>query len=521
MVSSSTGTMGTHNRENGATSLPDREDEELDTQQLKELAGFVLRAPRRRPRLSIFVFVVTLGLGVFISAFWPRAYLSSMRILAQRNTLLPALDNPNRNVPHEADSPTKNAADTITKRDNIIALMNQLDILDRWAATRQPILHLKDVIFLAIYGPRPEEERRLDLIGLLEKRLTVATDDSSINVSIEWPDRQMAFDIMALVQKNFLEARYDSNVSVIEDAIRILEERAKPQSQEVDAALEELSKLDAARRRMPAPTVGASVRSGTSSGTALQRSGASPSGDSTGDSARELEEVRRSIRALEDENRRHLAEAQNQLVDARATLGPLHPTVVALNEKVAQLGASSPELATLHARERELVAKIAKGLEAPPPQPGQHATAPGASAPAPGGASEIASTPGSAPRDSMERLLDLRDDPQTALARSKLQAASAKYNELLSRIEAARIELDVTRASFKYQYTIVKPPELARRPSKPNVTLVMIASFLLALLLMVLVPAALDLSRGRFVEAWQVERHLKLPVLGELLLERK
>jgi uncharacterized protein involved in exopolysaccharide biosynthesis len=515
--------MGTNNRENGASSLPEHEEEELDTQQLKELAGFILRAPRRRPRLSIVVFVLTLGLGVLIAAFWPRAYLSSMRILAQRNVLLPALDNPGRNVPHEADSPTKNAADTITKRDNIIALMNQLDILDRWAATRQPILHLKDEIFLAISGPRPEQERRLDLIGLLEKRLVVATDDSSINVSIEWPDRQMAFDIMALVQKNFLEAGYDSNVNVIEDAIRILEERAKPQSQEVDVALDELSKLDAARRHAPVPSAGAAARSPgvPPSTTQVLRPAAPSSGDATGDLTRQLEEVRRSIRELEDQNRRRLAEAQNQLVDARATLGPLHPTVVALNDKVAQLSATSPELATLRARERELVARVAKGLDSVPPQPGQRTLAPGTSTVAPGGTTEVPVNPGSAQRDSMERLLDLRDDPQTALARSKLQAASAKYNELLSRIEAARIELDVTRASFKYQYTIVKPPELARRPSKPNVTLVMIASFLLALLLMVVVPASLDLSRGRFVEAWQVERHLKLPVLGELLLERK
>jgi capsular polysaccharide biosynthesis protein len=121
----------------------------------------------------------------------------------------------------------------------------------------------------------------------------------------------------------------------------------------------------------------------------------------------------------------------------------------------------------------------------------------------------------------MERLLDLRDDAPTALARSKLQAASAKYNELLSRIEAANIELEVTRASFKYQYTIVKPPELARKPSKPNVTLVMVATLLLALILMVLVPAGLDLWRGRFVESWQVESRLNLPLLGELIEERE
>jgi uncharacterized protein involved in exopolysaccharide biosynthesis len=518
MVSFATETMGIGNREAVAPSPPDGEEGEVDTQQLKEILGFVLRAPRRRPVLAIVAFGLTLGLGFFIATFWPRSYGSRMRILAQHNLVLPALDNPSRSVPREADNPTKNAADTIMKRDNIVALMKQLDIIDRWQATRQPILHLKDQISLAISGPRPEEERFLDLVGLLEKRLTVATDESSITVSIEWPDRQMAFDIMSLVQKNFLEARYDSNVSVIEEAIRILEERAKPQSKEVEVALEELSKLDAERKSsLPPAAGGASVRSPAtpSSPTAPQGPATAQPSDAASDAASRLEEVRRHIRELEDVNRRHLAEAQNQLADARTTLGPLHPTVIALHDKIEQLSAPPPELATLRASERELVARVAKGLEAPA-QPAPRAQTSGAPATAPTPAPAVDEV--STPRRSVDRLSQLdRDDPPTALARSKLQAASAKYNELLSRIESANIELEVTRASFKYQYTIVTPPELARKPSKPNVTLVMIGSFLLALILMVLVPAGLDLWRGRFVEAWQIERRLKLPVLGELL----
>jgi uncharacterized protein involved in exopolysaccharide biosynthesis len=504
-------------------SSPERDDQELSTQQLLEIAGFVLRAPRRQPLVAIVIFTLTLGFGAFIAALWPRSYSSGMRILAQHNLVLPALDNPNRMVPREADNPTKNAADTITKRDNIVALMKELDIVDRWKATRQPILHLKDQISTALMGPRPDEEQRLDLIGLLEKRLTVATDDSSITVSIDWPDRQMAFDIIALVQKNFLEARYDSNVSVIADAIRILDERAKPESHDVDVALEELSKLDTDRKR-PQPVPAASLSAVTTPSSPAPKP-AKPADvpaatTAASDTAAELEDVRRRIRAIDDDSRRHVAEAQSQLLDARATLGPLHPTVVALNEKIAQLSVPPPELAGLRVQERALVAQVAKGPDAP----GATATATGTQAPlAPprAGGADVVTTPGSTPRDSVERLLDLRDDPPTALARSKLQAASAKYNELLSRIEAANIELEVTRASFKYQYTIVKPPELARKPSKPNVPLVMIAAFILALILAVLIPAGRDLLRGRFVEAWQVERTLNLPLLGELMPERE
>jgi hypothetical protein len=114
--------------------------------------------------------------------------------------------------------------------------------------------------------------------------------------------------------------------------------------------------------------------------------------------------------------------------------------------------------------------------------------------------------------------VDVRDDSKTALARQKLSAESTKYNELLSRIQAANIELDVTRAAFKYQYTVVRPPELARRPSKPNVLLIDLATLVFALLLTLVIPAGLDIWRGRFVEQWQVEQRLKLPVLGDLSL---
>jgi uncharacterized protein involved in exopolysaccharide biosynthesis len=514
--------MGIANREAGPGGSEEggQEDSEFDLQQLKELAGFLLRAPRRRPKLAAFIFIVIMAFGLAVASFWPRTWGANVRILAQHNLVLPALDNPGRAVPREADSPTKNAADTIIKRDNVIALVKQLDLIDRWDATRQPILRLKDKIFLSLFGSRPEEDRLLDLIGFVEKRLVVATDESSITISIEWPDREMAYEVVALLLKNFLEARYDTNVNVITEAIRILEERAKPQSDEVDAALAELSRLETEHRSkfasVPSPSPTPSPQT-TRTPSSASASTASPTPlPPADDYTPQLEEVRRRIREVDDDHRRRLAEAQNQLVDARTTLGPLHPTVVALNEKIAELSAPPAELPALRAREHDLIAKIAAGAVAAPAPSGASAAPvrpPTASAARPVTDSSLGlSSLGM--RDTLAELV--RDDPATALARTKLQAASAKYNELLSRIEAANIELDVTRASFKYQYTVVHPPELARKPIKPNVPLVILATLLGAFFLAVLIPGGLDLMRGRFVEPWQVERELNLPLLGEL-----
>ena len=222
----------------------------------------------------------------------------------------------------------------------------------------------------------------------------------------------------------------------------------------------------------------------------------------------ELQDVRRRLRLLEDDRQRQISEAQRQLVDARATLGPLHPTVVGLNDKIAQLNETPAEIKSLDARERELVAQLASGSHATPAPAPTTTPAPGGG----GGGGPATAPPRFLPRSTVE----LKDDSKTTLARQKLQVASSKYNELLSRVEAANIELAVTRAAFKYQYTVVRPPELPRRPSKPNVTLVILVTLLASVLFALGIPGALDLMRGRFVEKWQVERSLKLPVLGEL-----
>ncbi len=503
------------------------DDEEFDLQRWKELAGFLARAPRRRPRLSAGVLVVTLLVGLLVAIYWPRTFGCDVRILAQRNLVLPALDNPNRSVPHEADAPTKNAADAILQRDNLIALVRQLDVVRRWQLTRQPLLRLKDKI-TGLFSTKLAPERERDLVDLLAKKLTVAADDSSITISVEWPDREMAFEIISFLQTNFIEARHDTNVKVIVEALRILEERAKPQAAEVDLALAELTQLDVERTRAiraartgPAIDADATRSPGTSPGPAATTSQTPAAAMRVDDvAAQDLLEVRRKSRLLRDDRERQEAEAQRQLLDARATLGPMHPTVVALNEKLVQLAEPSAELKVLEARERELVAQIAAGsvatapptpapTRAPAPRPG-----PAANANANANANALPGVPFLAP---FAGLSELREDPQTMHARQKLQNASTKYNELLSRMEAANIELAVARAAFKYQYTVVRPPELARQPLKPNVVLVLLVTCALALLMTFLVPGGLDLWRGRYMEAWQVERSLKLPILGNLL----
>src|SRR5262249_4173917 len=153
----------------------------FDLQRLKELGGFVLRAPRRHPRPAFLSLCITVALGLLFAAVWPRSYRCDVRILVQNTPVLPALGNPNRAVPHDADVPTtKNSADAILRRDNIVAMIKELDLVNRWRRTRQPIQRLKDELL----GTSKENERLRDMIAIVESRLLVNWDDSSITLSI-------------------------------------------------------------------------------------------------------------------------------------------------------------------------------------------------------------------------------------------------------------------------------------------------------------------------------------------------
>ena len=90
------------------------------------------------------------------------------------------------------------------------------------------------------------------------------------------------------------------------------------------------------------------------------------------------------------------------------------------------------------------------------------------------------------------------------------------YNTILTRVEAAKTELDVARAAATYTYSIGEPATVPKKPKKPNLPLIVVGGIIGSVLLALFLSGARDLASGVFFETWQVERRLKLPVLGEL-----
>jgi uncharacterized protein involved in exopolysaccharide biosynthesis len=497
------------------------EEESFDFELLRERARFVLHSARRRPLLAAITFVVVAGLGLTIAATMPRTYNAQVKLLAQADLVVPALSNPNRAVPRE--DPTKNVADQILRRDNVIALVKAADLVERYYATRSVALKFKDKILGGSLSP---EEKLRVMVGTLEKKLTVTVVENNVIIDVDWSDPQMAYDLVTLVQKNFLEARYDDEVAMISDAIAVLQERAKTSAQELDTALADYQQRhDEYQKQLEASASSTSAASRASLlGAAAPRArsrAVAPSGAAaapvdaaaSADLATALEDTRRQIRAMEDERQRELDTLRGQLAQAQLTLTPQHPTVIALQQKIDTLSGPDEQLAQLKAGERALMARIAPvpAPVAPPAPPIARAGAASSDEPVPDAGSTVALVPALPPTR-------WEDDARTQIVHSKLEGAIRGYQDAVGRIDGANTELEILRTAFKYRYTVVTPAEVPREPKKPTAKIVGVGAVIAGLLLALLFAAGADAWSGRILEEWQVRRRLKLEILGEFFI---
>jgi len=464
----------------------------IDVQKLRDYLFFVLRSVRRHWQVAAGTFAGVLFLTILGLIIFPKDYHVETELLAQRNLLMPALGNPSRNVPTDADAPTRAAPETVRRRDNLVSLIKQTNLQERWDKTKAPIIRLRDAI-IGVFAPPTEEERQEDLIEMLEKRLYVVAGDGTVSIGIDWPDAQLAFQLVETAQQNFLDARHAAEVSSIAEAISILERHAAEVQNSIDGAMDEIKRLEPSRAR--------AVPLGTSaSRPAKPKDTAGPSEISQLKTL--LDGKRRAIRDLEAYRSKHLVELKDDLEKQRQVFADAHPNVVRLKESIAAMTSDSPQLAELRREEHDLAAEYAQlgGDKAPP-----------------GDSTEVRmATP---QLSEARRVLNAGSDAsaeQYAYAKARLRFAMNNYDSLVERLDAARIELDTARAAFKYRYSTIRPAELPKRVSKPKIPVVVAAGIFLGLLIGALVAALVDLRSRRLVERWQVERTLGLPVLGEM-----
>jgi uncharacterized protein involved in exopolysaccharide biosynthesis len=109
----------------------------LDLAQLRERASYLGRAVRRHLPLVVAVAALTVLGAVLLAWALPDRYKVEARLIAQRDDLIASLSNPGRPQLAGEDNPaTSTVADMVLRRDNLLSVIRQTNLLQHWRASR-------------------------------------------------------------------------------------------------------------------------------------------------------------------------------------------------------------------------------------------------------------------------------------------------------------------------------------------------------------------------------------------------
>ena len=432
----------------------------------RDWAMLVVRAAWRRKLIASAVLLAGIAATTAYFATKRPVYQVDAKILAQRQP------GPSSVRSAYEEIPTKSAWDLVHRRENLVALARAAKILPEEEGTRAPRKIGLAQRLGALVGREVSlgTEDPMDiLVTVLDKRLLVTVEEGTINFSLVWPDAQQAYDIVQAAVQNFMDARYVQEVRAMDEVISVVQGRAAAVRAEFEAASDE------ARRR--------TSRQPRSTGTRTRL----PS-EELARLHSLLESKQRALADVEEFRRRRVADIQSQLDQTRNTLSDAHPKVVGLRKDIEAASRDTPQLEAL--REEEKSARKHYNERLARENPGNSG-----------------STTVSVP--SIEVTGSAEEDPRVRQLRIQSEQMSL-------RVSAAQLELDAARAAFKYRYNILWPPQIPTEPVSPNPRKIFPGGILASILLALFAAAAPDVLRGRICEPWQVERVLRVPVLGKL-----
>lgn len=538
----------------------EEESKPVDLKLVLNLLSYALGSVRRHKAIAATLFAVIFGGTVLALAVMPKTYHVETTLFAQRNSALALKGD------QQSEGPNHSAPETIMRRENIVGLIRQTDLVHEWYKRRAPISHFKDVLMAALHKPETEAETVQWMADVLEKKMNVSTQgEGTIVIAIDWPDPLMAVRLVEAAGQSFLEARRATEVTAISEQIHILQNHAAALREEVDATVDSVESFRAKRLgklpssapatasssaavsasvpaapgppEMPA-TASSSPPEGTSAAVAPGSSGAPASSGAPGASSGRpaasaspvaaapsrprvladpeigrlrtvIEAKQRAINDLEEFRRRRLLELNASLAEKSATYTDQHPIIIDLRKNIAALSTESPEVPAMRADIEALQKELDERLAAEDDVRGREFT---------GGSGRGSGTPPPLPGSIIRIEQEPSDerDPEMVYARGQLHDAMEKYASLRAQIETAQIDYDTAQAAFKYRYSVIDPPLYPKGPSKPKGQLVTLAGLAGGVLISIFIAVAMDLRRGRFVARWQVERSLDLPILAEM-----
>lgn len=437
---------------------------------LAHWAGFAIGAVWRRKGVAAALFLLAFAASYAFYYTRTPVYRVEAKVLAQRPQALPAAVRPVFD-----DAPARSAWELIHRRENLIALVRQTNLLgDPGGTNASPRAGLREWLTRATAKGKgsgtAEKDPLNELVLVLDKRLVVQVEEGTILIQLDWPDPQEAYALVQGALQNFLEARHLQEITAIEEVISVMRGRVALLRKEFDDITEGVRKHPTRASRPNVPR----TRPPSQELVRVQST---------------LDAKRRAIQDVEEFRQRRLADLHAQLDQARNTLSDAHPTVVGLRQQIEALGKDSPQVEALRSEERKLSKDYAERAAR------EGATGPSSTPPA----LEVTSAP---------------EEDQ------RVREARIQYEQMNARLGSAEVERDAARAAFKYRYNVIWPPQVPTEPYGPNPFKILGAGLFLSLALAVATAVAPDIVRGRVVERWQVEKVLDLPVLAETNRDR-
>jgi uncharacterized protein involved in exopolysaccharide biosynthesis len=455
---------------------------------MADWVGFALRAPGRHRKLALAVFLAVVVLAGTAARILPASYEVRASLLAQRNSLMGVLSNPEVN--RELDVPTRAARELVTRRENLIALVKQTNLAERYLATRSIASRMREWLMSTFTGKELTRDRLVDdLVFGLEKKLWVAVgQEGTVTIGFVWSDPQIAFDVVQAAVQGFLEARNAADIGAIGEAITILQVHDARLEKEIATSLAQFD--ERARTLRARVTVGPRRTS--------SQAASSPRDEESVRLEGLLNARRRALTDLESFRQRRLSELQVQLEQQLGVYAEGHPTVASTRQAIEALNQPSPQVSELTEEIRRLEALLSQrlGVSSIPSRPFSAGSA----------QDELAAT--------QARIAEI-DDPRLDYERGQIEALLRRRANLVQRIDAARIELDTARAAFEERYKVISPPLMPKGPLRPLGLILWILGVVGGVMAAIVASAAYDLYQGRITERWQVERGLGLVVLAE------
>ena len=472
-----------------ANELRDEADPLVDFKLIKDLSRFVVNACKRRRKIVISITSAFLVVGVVTALVLPKTYYTETKLLADRNVVMPLLGNPGRRMADEADTPTRLASEIIMTRANLEAVVKAADLLNERERKRSAASRLKLRVRDMLKQRRPSAEDNLnDVVWDLRTKMNVRVGDGTVIIGVAWNDSTDAFRIVEAAQQLFLEARQTQELTLISGSIAILEKRALQVQGDIAAMLDSLTRQRIALTPEESRPIAAVVRSAQASSELVAAQAS-------------LDQTSRAITDIEQVRNRRIAELQATLAEQKNIYGAAHPQIVNTEQQLRAMQVEPPQLDGLRSEETKLRAKVAR-----------LGGAVGPSAVVAGQDQLLAAA-------ALRSMVDMRSDSivqeKQTYGRSRLRIALTSYQALLERLDAARIELQTVRATFKFKYGVLIPAMVPKNAIGMSSRTIAAGSLFAGLLLAVFAAVALDLAGGRVLESWQIERNLRLPVLGQ------